>query len=94
MTTLDQDSFSDVMGYFYLSLLESLLFSLSVITLLGLVYTERQSHHCDVDTDTGLIESNGATTEWGCNPFETTPLLNAWWTNSVCYFTLSELEQL
>ena len=34
MTSLDQDSISDLIGYFCLSLLVSLSFSLSVITLL------------------------------------------------------------
>ena len=35
----------------------------------GRVYTKRQRQHCDDDCDSVLIENNGVTPEWVCNPF-------------------------
>ena len=36
---------------------------------LGPVYTKRQRQRCDDACDSVLIENNGVTPEWVCNPF-------------------------
>ena len=45
---------------------------------LGPVYTDRQTQKlqqlCNDASDTVLIESNGVTPDWSCNPFLVTPL--------------------
>ena len=46
----------------------------TTLSTLELLYTEHQRQRCDDASDTGLIENNGVTPEWGCN-------LNLQWLN-------------
>ena len=45
------------------------------LTNLGPVYTKHQYEHCDDASDTAVVENNGVTPEWGCNPFSSNSII-------------------